>query len=143
AAIVVSPTANTVYTVTGTSGSCSVASTTTVNVGSSSLNLLVSPNPATVCAGGTVNLTATGATSYTWSNGSSGTSVNLTPVSTTIITVSGVNGARTASAAVNVSVISNPAISIGANPSTSVCMGSTVQLTATGADTYTWNNAVN
>lgn len=49
-----------------------------------------------VCQGGSTSITATGATSYTWSTGVQSASVVLTPSTTTIYTVTGAVGSCTA-----------------------------------------------
>lgn len=140
-AIIVTPGTNTTYTVTGTTGSCSTETTAVIYVGSSSLSILVTPNPATVCAGGSLTLAATGANSYTWNTGSNSTSLALTPVISADYTVNGTNGACTASSVVQVSVIPYPVISINPTPAGPICAGTNVQLTASGAGSYTWNTA--
>ena len=45
-----------------------------------------------VCHGGSATLTATGATSYTWSTGATTTSISITPTVATTYTVTGSNG---------------------------------------------------
>ncbi|MBS1634690.1 MAG: T9SS type A sorting domain-containing protein [Bacteroidetes bacterium] len=62
-----------------------------------SLSLLSLPTvsitgPGHVCHGGSATLTATGATSYTWSTGATTTSITITPSVATTYTVTGSNG---------------------------------------------------
>lgn len=113
-----------------TSQTISVVSTPTVNVSNSS---------QTVCAGTPVTYTASGATTYVWSGGGTAAVNTYTPASSTVYTVtgttSGCSGSRTASVTVNAA----PSVSItGLN---SICIGSSVVLTAAGATTYTWNTS--
>jgi hypothetical protein len=131
------PTANTTYSVVGTSGSCT---------GSIAVSVSVIPMPTvnvtgnfTVCAGQTVSLTATGATTYSWSTGSTNASITTAPLTNSLYTVRGFNGACTMT--VPVSVVSNslPVITIS-QPSASVCFSTPTTFTANGAANYTWTN---
>lgn len=135
--IVVSPVSTTNYTVTGTNVSCSNTKTTSVIVNTTPT---VSVNNATICNGNTANLSASGATTYTWNTGATTNAINPNPTSTTIYTVSGFNGicvnTRTAIVVVN----ANPTIT--ANSAT-ICSGNNANITAAGATTYTWNTGAN
>lgn len=84
--ILVSPTLTTVYTVTGTSSSCSVAKTVTVSVPPSAG---ISSSSSLICAGETTTLTASGIVTYTWSDASHNKTLVVSPGSTTSYTVSG------------------------------------------------------
>lgn len=137
--VTVNPTITTQYTVTGSNGSCT--STKTVN-------LLVNPNPiltataspTNICIGSSATLSSTGATSYTWNPGAlPGGTVTVSPVATTLYTVTGVNGfSCTTSNTVNLIVTPIPTISPAASPAT-ICATKSTTLTATGATNYTWN----
>lgn len=141
--VIASPTVTTTYTVTGTTGACNTDTTTiTVNV-TPAPPVTVSPSPAYVCTGGNVNLTASGAGSYTWSpatglNTTSGATVTASPVSTTTYTVTGVTGGCTSTSSVVVNV---GALTPSAGLDSSVCQGSSLQLSASGGNTYTWSPA--
>jgi len=144
ASVAASPTASTIYTVTGTDGSgCTSSATVQVTVGSGPV-LTVSPN-ATVCPAGSATLTASGALSYGWSPSGSlssgnGASVVATPAVTTIYTVSGINAAGCiGTATVQVTVGSNPVLTV--SPNTTVCPAGSSTLTASGALSYTWSPA--
>ncbi len=79
---------------TVTEGGC-VSSNIVFSIATSTLPFPVitaAATPSVICAGGTSNLTGNGATSYTWMPGSlSGASVNVSPLTTTVYTVSGTN----------------------------------------------------
>ncbi len=139
-AIVVSPTINTTYTLSAENQGCSAFGSQTVFVGSSSLNIVISPNPATLCAGSNLILTGTGANTYTWNGGSNSPSISVSPLADTGYTVNGTNGACSASAAITVSVLPNPTLVVSAAPALSVCAGDAMTLTAAGANTYLWDN---
>lgn len=118
---------------------------------SATANVVVNPLPIvgsnilpndTVCSGSSVTLTGTGAVSYAWSGGISN-GISFTPVSTTnyIVTGTDVNGCtNTATATVN--VIAAPNVGIISSPGASVCIGSSLSLSGTGASSYTWDNGV-
>ncbi len=87
----ITPTANTVYSVTGTSSAgC---------IGTAQYSISLNPTPVltvtasenTICIGGLANLSAQGATTYSWVNGPSSASIAVTPTATTIYTVNGTN----------------------------------------------------
>ncbi|MBS1638296.1 MAG: T9SS type A sorting domain-containing protein [Bacteroidetes bacterium] len=87
ASIVVSPTVATDYTVTGTSVyGCTAFAIAQVGITSSPV---ISVNSATICAGQTATLTASGVSSYTWSNNSNNATINVNPTSTAVYTISG------------------------------------------------------
>jgi gliding motility-associated-like protein len=123
-------------------GTCGTATAAiTVNL-SPALNLTVTPNTSTICAGSSVTLTASGATNYTWSPGgslssSNGTIVVASPTTATTYTILGSTGTCTGSATANISL--GGALTITVTPNTStVCPGTPVVLTASGATNYTW-----
>ena len=132
AAIVVSPPTTTNYTVTGTNAAgCTNNYTTQVFVG---VSPTVAVNNATTCAGNTTNLTASGATTYSWSTGATTTSVSVSPVITTIYTVTGTTGGCTNVQTSTVSVNALPSVSLATSSGTA-CTGASggVPLTLTGS----------
>ncbi len=115
------------------------------------LNLVVNNNPPaaispallTVCRGAITSLTASGGTSYQWSN-SLGTNamVVIAPLVTTSysVTVTDINGCS-ATAARTVNVNQNPVVNIF--PATvNICFGDSADLTASGGITYNWSNSL-
>jgi hypothetical protein len=89
----VSPSATTVYTVSGTSANCTNIKTATVSV--SPLPVLgVTANNTAVCQGQMVALTASGASTYTWNPGNiAGSTANFIPSASTVYTVTGLSSA--------------------------------------------------
>ena len=141
----VSPSSNTTYSVSGsTVGSCAGTGTTSIAITvSPSPTINITPSTSSVCAGSSATLTASGATSYSWSPASglsatTGSLVIATPTATTSYTVSGSNGA--CSATNTCSVVVNALPSLTVTPGTA-CAGSSATLTASGANTYTWSPA--
>ncbi|MDX2174675.1 MAG: T9SS type A sorting domain-containing protein [Bacteroidota bacterium] len=138
---VYSPTATTIYTLTGKSGTCINTTTTNITVGGA-LSISVSPLSSTVCLGGTTTLTASGATTYTWNTGSNATSIVVSPTATSIYTVIGTAGTCSGSKTSTVTI--GPGLSLTITPTTpTICSGNTTTLTASGAATYTWNTGSN
>ena len=138
--IVVTPTSNTTYFLTGTGpGNC--VTTVAVNLSMTPLPTISSMvNPPLLCVGNLATLTGQGAVTYTWSNSTSGITTAVNPGVTTTYTVLGTNAfgcinSHTLSVAVNSNSISVPA-------STSICNGALVNLVANGASSYIWSNGL-
>ena len=135
------PNASTIYTAVGTNTTTGCTKTKTVSVSVFTLGLAVSSNTS-VCIGGSVTLSASGASNYSWTNSPQGQFYSVSPNATTIYSVSAI----TPSAGINcpvsntVQVIVNTLPTITAVPNrTQVCKNETATLTASGAQTYTWN----
>jgi predicted transcriptional regulator len=115
ASITVTPSLTTTYnvTVTNTNGCSATASgTVTVNpLPTASVAVTetsgVSSNDGIVCNGASATLTASGGTTYLWSNGAATASINVTPSVTTIYTVT-VTNANNCSATATVTITVNP-----------------------------------
>jgi hypothetical protein len=138
--VALSPTATSVYTVTGTNSvGCTALQTSTITVSSLSVNVSGSLN---LCEGQSTTLTATGANSYSWSNGSTNASIAVTPTATSDYTVTGTNTVGCSSAIVStVMVYPNPTVSVIGSPT--LCSGQSVTLSASGAANYSWSNGAN
>lgn len=134
----VSPLATTQYTVVGTNASgCTASAVANVSVNATP-TLVPAASPTAICIGNTATLSSSGATSYTWNPGNlSGSSVTVSPASTTIYTVSGSNGNCVTTATVNLVVNPIPTVSASSNP-TLICASNPATLTGSGATTYTW-----
>jgi gliding motility-associated-like protein len=134
----VTPTVSTLYSITGGTGACS-STTVIVVLVNPSLPLNVMANPAVVCAGQPVILQAGGPPTVTWQPGGlTGNQVTVTPLATTIYTATrsnpvGCSRSQTLQVTVNPLPVIN--VSGGIN---GVCSGQPVTLTASGANSYTW-----
>lgn len=139
--VVASPATTEVYTVTAFSGTCIAVAQSTITV--PTLTTSASTNSSVICSGNAVQLSATGANTYTWSPASglstrTGSVVTATPVTTTTYSVVGESlQGCTHAATVTINVVSSPSIGIAASSGT-ICMGNQVVLTASGATSYTW-----
>lgn len=90
--IVVSPTVNTIYTVVGSNGVCSVSRSIAVAAGVTPTVTAATSN-SFICAGQTVTLSASGASSYTFNPGGiTGNPIALAPSSSVTYTVLGNSG---------------------------------------------------
>ncbi|MBP8033502.1 MAG: T9SS type A sorting domain-containing protein [Bacteroidia bacterium] len=98
----------------------------------------ISVNSATICAGSSATLTATGATTYSWSTGSASASITASPLIPNTYTVTGTDNNNCSDFAVSsVQVNTVPNVSVN---SVAICAGNSATLTASGnATSYTWN----
>ncbi|HQQ95222.1 MAG TPA: gliding motility-associated C-terminal domain-containing protein [Bacteroidia bacterium] len=136
--IVVSPLANTNYTLIGVNANgCSNSTVFTLSV-SPTPSLSITPSSNTVCSGGALFLTGNGASSYTWSPGGYiANTASFTPTVSTTYTLFGQNGSCNSFTTMLITVVALPNISASANPS-AVCAGNSTTLSALGGATYTW-----
>lgn len=87
----ISPAVSSVYTVTGTDAN-NCAATQTVNLVANALpTILVSPTSPSICTDGSVVISASGAVSYSWTNGPNTASLLANPAATTVYTVEGID----------------------------------------------------
>lgn len=134
------PTATTTYTLSGISSQgCSATDQVTVTV--NPLPVVDVGADQTVCEGASVTLTATGANTYSWSNGSTNNPFTLVPsLGSTTITVTGTTLAGCTDADdLIVTVNPNPAPVI--TGALEYCAGNTSALSTTAPfTTYSWSN---
>ena len=137
AAITVSPTSNTSYTVTVTSDEgCSATTSQTVTV-----NPLPTPSisgTTTICNGDNTTLTASGGSDYHWSTGPTTAAITVSPTSTTSYTVT-VTNAEGCSATTSQMVTVNPLPTPSISGTTTICNGESTTLTASGGSDYHWS----
>ncbi|MCJ8290849.1 MAG: T9SS type A sorting domain-containing protein [Crocinitomicaceae bacterium] len=135
----VSPSTTMTYIVTGTdANSCSNTSQVTVTV--NPLPTITVSGITAICEGESTNLTASGASTYSWDNGAgTGTSVSVSPNTTTTYTITGID-ANTCSNTAQVTVTVNPLPTITVSGTATICAGESTSLTANGGSTYTWDN---
>jgi len=139
AIITVSPLVTTIYSVAGTDNQ-GCAGTATVNVLVNSATVNVVGSSTAICTGNTATLTASGASSYTWNNNSTASNLVVTPSQNSIYSVTATNSfGCVTTKTIGLNVNPNPTVNI-ASSHTAICVGSSAQLTANGASTYTWSN---
>jgi uncharacterized repeat protein (TIGR01451 family) len=97
---------------------------------------------STICNGESTSITASGGTSYRWSNGATGATISVTPATTTTYVVTVTNGQSCINTR-SVTVTVNTPSAITLNPAiATVCAGSPITLNVSGASTgstYSWN----
>jgi hypothetical protein len=138
--IVVTPTANTSYSVVGSNGSCNASYLTNISLIPSPVLSIVA-GTASLCAGQSVNLLALGASTYTWNTGSNAQQLTVSPSVTTTYTLIGkdANGCEAnTSQLITINALPLVSITIINNP---ICVGETVTLSALGATNYQWSSS--
>src|SRR5690606_29771623 len=145
--IVISPTTTLQYSVSATDQYGCIANSTVVTVSPtvmpSTFTPAISVNNVGSCVSGFVTLNASGAISYTWSNGAQTSSIAVSPAATVQYSVSATNqngcvGNNTVTVSPTMMQSTfTPVISVG---NVSVCVGGSVTLNACGAISYTWSN---
>lgn len=130
------------YYVTGTDANA-CTNTDSVSVTVNTLPTIVSSNDTSVCAGNCLQLSVSGAVTYTWSAGAtlSDSSVSkpmACPNNNTTYTIIGTdaNGCTNAD---SVAVVVNIPPTIVSSNDTSICVGNCIQLSVSGAVTYAWS----
>lgn len=146
AVTIATPTANpTTYIVTVTNvAGCTDNDTVNVSLVQGA-NIIAAPHDTASCKGKTINLTASGGVSYTWSPATGLSNPNIAnPVATVdgnqqyIVTGKSANGC-TGSDTVNITETPGPVISVTSNGNMVSCYNRSVQLYAHGALYYRWH----
>ncbi len=153
--LVVSPSINTTYSVIGTINNVFVSSYNTSGPiiscsNTAASNVIVLPSPtvnisgnASICSGQSTTLTASGANTYSWSNGSVSNPIIVNPSANTTYTVIGTNTLTGCSNSAVYSITITPSPIMVVNPNQSICVGQSLNISVTGANTYTWSNGSN
>jgi hypothetical protein len=138
----VSPLVTSVYSVTGTFSATGCSATNTIQILVYSPSITVN-SPTSSCLGGTINLVATGALSYTWSNNQFTPQIPVSPPSATVYVVAATsqsNGIKCVSNhSISVSIYANPVIT-AVSQKTTICRGENTNLTATGGIVFNWSS---
>lgn len=114
-----------------------IAKTITIIVGMGPA-ISITP-PATICAGESLVLSATGASTFVWDNGlGTGNNFTVSPSETTTYSVIGSTGnCVSLPASVTVTVTTIPIITLVALENT-ICLNESTTISASGATNYTW-----
>jgi Secretion system C-terminal sorting domain len=121
------------YTVTGTNtcGSSSAVGTIYGNAVPA-----VTVNSVSLCAGNIATLTAAGATSYLWSDGSTANPLAVIATASASYSVTGTTSGCSGTTVSTVTVFSTPTITVNSD---NICQGLSATLTANGAAAYSWS----
>lgn len=128
---------------------CTSSMTPVVFTVSPTPSITISPSAPSVCEGGSVVLTATGSTTYTWNTGANTSTISVSPSVSTSYSVSGGAAGCLGSASVNVQVNPSPTLiataSSGTNsaPTISVCPNTILTVSVSGAQFYNWSTGSN
>jgi hypothetical protein len=116
---------------------------------------VLSATSSTICTGASTTLsissgTLNDATTWTWYSGScngtaagTGTSITVSPTATTTYFARGTGGCVTTSSCGQITITTTtPTVGFTASPGTTICSGSNVTLSGTGAVSYAWSAGV-
>jgi hypothetical protein len=137
----VNPPATTVYSVTGTYSATQCQSTKTIQIIVFQPTFAVN-SPTSSCQGGTINLIASGANTYTWNGNQPFAQISVSPPSATVYPVAATSSSLGVSCvstnSVIVTIYANPTIT--ATPDrTLICKGESANLLGFGGETYVWS----
>ncbi len=133
---VATPTANASYSVTGTGTNGCVSSPAAVSSVTVNATPVISVNSGAICAGKSFTMVPSGASTYTFSNGSS----VATPTANASYSVTGTSTAGCVSSVAAVSNVTVNALPVVAVNSGVICNGQSFTMTPSGASTYTFSN---
>ena len=139
ASITVNPTETTTYSVSSTSGTCTVTDEVIVTI--SEQPEITLGDDLSICSGNEVTLTAQGKGDFLWSTGETSSSISVNPTETTeyIVTASSLCGEETLSVSDTLVVTVIPVTTLDAGKDITVCSGTEVTLTAEGNGTFLWS----
>ena len=146
-AVVANPILNTVGTITyyaesvENASSCRSATRTPVTLTITSVPGATASagGPLTFCQGGSVVLSASSGTTYSWSNGATTQSITVTVSGNYTCTVT-TSTCTSTTAAIAVTVNPKPTASATATGPTAVCQPNTVTLNASAGSSWSWSN---
>lgn len=144
--VTANPSISTTYSVVGTNSfGCTKQKTIAVTL----QNVSLSVNSLVLCNGANGVLTATGASSYSWSpsiglSATTGASVIANPTITTTYTITGITSLGCTGSTTATVTIASATATIAANGPTSFCQPGSVDLNANAGTSYQWykNNVV-
>ncbi|RYY33653.1 MAG: T9SS type A sorting domain-containing protein [Sphingobacteriaceae bacterium] len=138
-----SPTSNTIYTLTVKDASLGRVASDVVNVAvmAAPTPTITASGPLALCTGGSVTLTSSVASSYSWNTGATTASITVSAAGNYSLTTTNSMGCPSAPATVLVTVTAVPAQPvITASGALQFCEGGSVTLTAPVANSYSWSN---
>ena len=143
--VVASPQASQVYTVIGSLNTCTTAAVTSISL-IASPSIAVQASSYTICSGASVNLYASGAFTYNWSqstgtNPTLGQHIIVSLLRSTTFSVQGSNGLCSGSNTVHIKTIPIPNVLVEAS-AYQLCLGGTANLKAIGAQQYNWSPSI-
>jgi hypothetical protein len=154
--VIFNPQATTVYTATGSDGTCTAMTTLTVTTNPNPTITSITTPSTTICLNNSVTLTGNTSalspvTGYTWTtstnttpiaSGAGANTVIVSPATPTAYVLTVENSfscTSTATQVINVNLLPNVTASVVSNK-TLVCSGGQTTLSAGGANTYSWTS---
>ncbi len=134
----VSPATATIYTVIGVDSNRCSSLPVSKEIRVKDMPVLDVQGDSIVCEGKSVILTAQGASSYVWHDGSNTRTLSRIPTQDTTYWFEGTINGCTARREIPIRLLQLPYVWIGGK--TTICKNDTLRLTANGAVTYYWNN---
>jgi len=140
--IIVTPSMNTTYTVSGSSiNNCKSSQTIALTVYPKP-TVIVSVSDPDICIGENVTLLSSGAQYYSWNTGSTVNVIYQSPLTNTSYVVTGATPQGcTDTKTIAITVHSLPIITLNSSHQP-MCIGESATLIANGANTYTWGSTV-
>ena len=135
--ISVTPSVTTQYTLTGSNGTCLGIKTVSIGVTPLPTVTLTASSP-TICSGMSTILTATGAQTYGWSTGttnSTGT-IAVAPTTNTVYSVNAQKLGCYKTYSISITVNATPTVAVS---NQTICAGTSANIIASGATSYSWN----
>jgi Secretion system C-terminal sorting domain len=130
------------YVVTVTNGNgCSATSSKAVTFNSKPIAAINSSSNTSLCEGENLTLTASGGTSYLWSNSTVQNLINVSQSGTYVVTVTNGNGCSATSSKV-VTFNPKPTVTISSSGGNVICEGENLTLSASQNSTYLWSNSL-
>lgn len=125
---------------TNSSGTCTASNTGSFVIVASPTISITGSN--TLCSGSSATFVATGQSLISWSNGWATPTLVISPSTNTYYIAAGIDMSTNCQGfdTIQVSVLPPPVVTVSGN--FSICAGNTSTLSASGANTYTWSNAM-
>ena len=141
--ISVSPSTTTAYYARAEGGCVAAGPCSNISI---TVNLVPSisiTGTGSVCAGSSTTLSASGGSSYSWSNGETTSTIIVSPSTSTSYSVTGTNATSgcTSTASQTVTVNALPSVSTS-SPTLAVCEGWPAILYGLGANSYSWSGGI-
>jgi large repetitive protein len=129
-------------TVTGSNGCTATASATTTLDNTTPTAAISNNNGLSLdCNTPSTTLTASGGSSYLWSNGATTAAISVTTAGTFTVTVTGSNGCTATASATTTLNTTSPTAAISNNNGLGLnCTTTSTTLTASGGSSYLWSN---
>jgi hypothetical protein len=137
--IIVTPTVSSSFLVFGTNSFGCTSSAQQVVIAAPSPTITLSANIDLICLGETTTLTAISSDPFVWDNNSTANIITVNPTQSSVYTATATNANFCVSTAMVVVNVFTPSLTL--SPSSAICVGNNITISASGADDYLWNNS--